>query len=122
MKLWHGGDSEQEAFDTLKEKLLTAPVLAHPDFSQPFILETDAFNKGFGAVLLQEQEEVKRVIVYARRGLRAPEHNMENYSSMKLELLAMKRSITEKFRHYLIGNYLTVLTDNTPYVMSCYLQ
>ncbi len=84
MKPWHWGDSEQKAFDTLKEKLQTAPVLAHPDFSQPFILETDASNKGLGAVLLQEQEGVKRVIAYTSRGLRTPERNMENYSSMKL--------------------------------------
>lgn len=39
---------------------------------------------------------------------------MENYSSMKLELLALKWAVTEKFREYLLGNHFTILTDNNP--------
>ena len=98
------------AFQKLKEKLTSAPVLAHPDFSKPFVVETDASFRGLGAVLSQEDG----VIAYASRGLRPAERNDANYSSMKLELLALKWAVTEKFRPYLIGSHFTVYTDNNP--------
>ena len=105
----------QVAFDKLRILLTTAPVLGYADFTKPFIVETDASNLGLGAVLSQEDENGKaRVISYASRRLRPPEKNMENYSSMKLELLALKWAVTDKFRSYLIGNEFTVYTDNNP--------
>ncbi|KAK3728734.1 hypothetical protein QZH41_002654 [Actinostola sp. cb2023] len=78
----------QKAFDTLKEKLTSPPVLGYVDFSKPFIVETDASNEGLGAVLSQEQDGQRRVIAYASRRLASTERNPTNYSSMKLELLA----------------------------------
>ena len=96
------------AFQRLKEKLTSAPVLAHPDFTKPFVVETDASFRGLGAVLSQEDG----VIAYASRGLRPAERNDANYSSMKLELLALKWAVTEKFRPYLMGSHFTVYTDN----------
>ncbi len=104
----------QASFDVLKEKLTSAPVLGFADFTAPFILETDASNQGLGAVLLQQQEEKKRVISYASRRLRNAERNDKNYSSMKLELLSLKWAVTEKFRSYLLGSKFTVITDNNP--------
>ena len=91
-------------------------MLAYPDISKPFIVETDAPDKGLGAVLSQKQDGKLRVIAYASRGLRGAERNMKNYSSMKLELLALKWAITEKFRsyRYLLGAEFEVLTDNNP--------
>jgi transposase InsO family protein len=106
----------QAAFDALKTALVSAPVLGFADFKKPFILETDASHDGLGAILSQEQEGKRRVIAYASRRLRPTEKNQANYSSMKLEFLAMKWAITEKFRHYLIGASFEVYTDNNPLV------
>lgn len=111
---WVWTETHQRALDTLKERLTTAPVLAFPDFTRPFIVEVDSSHTGIGAVLLQEQDSVKRVIAYASRGLRKAERNMQSYSSMKLELLGLKWAITEKFKDYLWGSHFTVYTDNNP--------
>ena len=60
----------QEGFGTLKRALTTAPVLAYPDYTQPFILETDASLKGLGAVLSQNGKDREvRVIAYASQSL-----------------------------------------------------
>ena len=105
----------QESFDKLKDALTSAPVLAYPDYSRRFILETDASLKGLGAVLTQEDDEGNFCIIsYASRMLKPYEHSMRNYSSAKLELLALKWAMCEKFKDYLIGSRFTVLTDNNP--------
>lgn len=104
----------EDSFEALKAKLVTAPVLAYADFSKPFILETDASYSGLGAVLSQATEGGIRPVAYASRGLRPTERNMSNYSSMKLELLALKWALTEKFREYLLGHKCVVFTDNNP--------
>ena len=103
-----------QAFQKLKDKLMTSPILGYPDFSKPFILETDASYQGLGAVLSQDQPEGRIVISYASRALRPTEKNMDNYSTMKLELLALKWAITEKFKEYLIGSKFIAYTDNNP--------
>lgn len=103
-----------KSFEALKTKLTTAPVLAYADFSLPFVLEVDASHGGLGAVLSQAQAGKVRPIAYASRGLRPTERNMVNYSSMKLEFLALKWAMTEKFREYLLGNKCVVYTDNNP--------
>ncbi|KAL7873914.1 hypothetical protein SRHO_G00048840 [Serrasalmus rhombeus] len=104
----------EQAFQSLKEWLTSAPVLAYADFSEPFVVEVDASHGGLGAVLSQEHDGKVRPIAFASRGLRPAERNMDNYSSMKLELLAVKWAVTEKFREYLLGNKFTILTDNNP--------
>ena len=88
----------QHPFDALKEALVTAPVLGYPDFSREFVLETDASLQGLGAVLSQQDETGKlHVIAYASRSLHQSERPMHNYSSAKLELLALKWVVLEKF-------------------------
>ena len=104
----------QKAFSELKHSLMTAPVWGYADYTKPFILETDASHQGLGAVLSQNIDGNKRVIAYVSRRLRPPEQNMAIYSSMRLELLALKWVIKEKFRSYLLGSQFEVYTDNNP--------
>ena len=112
-------DECNQAFNQLKMLLTTAPVLGHPDFNKPFVVETDSRHRRLGAVLAQDQDGKRVVLSYASRGLKGSERNMDNYSSRKLELLALKWAVTEKFRNILIGSSFTVFTDNNPL---CYLQ
>ena len=104
-------EEAQKAFDVLKLALTSVPVLRYPDFSRSFILEIDASLKGLGACLLQEDSEgIPHPIAYASRGLRGAENNYPDYSSFKLELLALKWAVVDTFRDYLIGISFTVLT------------
>ena len=110
----------QEAFDKLKLALTTAPVLAYPDYTKPFVLEMDASLKGLGTVLSQEDDDGNfHVTSYASHTLKPYERSMHNYSSAKLELLVLKWSMCKKFRDYLIGSKFTVLTDNHPLTYVC---
>lgn len=103
-----------DSFHQLKQALISAPVLAYADFQKPFVLEIDASHSGLGAVLSQEHDGKLRPVAFASRGLRPSEKNMQNYSSMKLEFLALKWAVSEKFREYLLGTSCTVYTDNNP--------
>ena len=104
-----------KAFDALKPALTTAPVLGCPNFEREFILKTDGSLRGLGAVLSQVYEEGKtHIIAYTSQTLRPSEKSMHNYSSAKLELLALNWAVTEKFRDYLLGSKFTVYTDNNP--------
>ena len=112
------GEEEQNAFDTLKSWCCQAPIFAYPNYKLPFILHTDSSLEGLGAVLYQVQNGVKRVIAYASRSVSKTEMN---YPVHKLEFLALKWAITDKFHDYLYGdNTFHVYTDNNPltYVLS----
>ena len=105
----------QKVFNVLKVALTTAPVLGYPNFNREFILETDASLRELGAVLSQIDEDGKvHVIAYTSQTLRPSEKSMHNYSSAKLELLALKWAVAKKFRDYLLGSKLNVYTDNNP--------
>lgn len=86
----------QQAIEYLKKELTCAPVLGYADFSLTFMLETDASNLCLGAVLYHLQDGRKKVISYASRRQGGAERNDRNYSSMKLELLALKWAVVEK--------------------------
>ena len=110
-------ESQQHAFEEIRQKLAEPPILAYADYSLPFQLHTDALTTGIGAVLYQNQDGVDRVVSYASRSLKDSERN---YPAHKLEFLALKWAITEKFHDYLYGASFEVYTDNNPltYVFS----
>lgn len=101
----------QAAFNTIIEKLTTAPILGFADPKLPYILHTDASTSGLGAALYQEQQGQKRVVAYASRGLSKCE---SRYPAHKLEFLALKWAVTEKFQDYLYGNTFLAVTDSNP--------
>ena len=98
-----------EAFNTLKEHLVHAPVLSYPCFDQDssqFILQTDASAVGLGAVLEQDGQ----VIAYASRSLT---HSERQYSTIQRECLAIVYAL-KQFRHYLLGRQFKLYTDHAP--------
>ena len=117
VKPWEWGQEQQQAFALLKEKLMSPPILAYPDFNSPFSLHVDASGSGLGAILYQNQGGQDRVIAYASRGLSPAE---KNYSTYRLEFLALKWAVTHKFHDYLYGASFIVYSDNNPltYVLS----
>ncbi len=116
-RTWLWGDEQEEAFRRIKLLLSEPPVLGYADYDKPFELHVDASQKGLGAVLYQEQDGVKRAISFASRALNRSE---SHYPAHKLEFLALKWAVTEKFNDYLYGQRFTVLTDNNPltYILS----
>ncbi|XP_044316714.1 uncharacterized protein LOC123037923 [Drosophila rhopaloa] len=107
-KRWLWEEPQQLAFEDLKNKLTEAPVLACPDFTRKFQLQTDASDYGLGAVLTQQAEEGERVVAYASRRLVKSE---ENYSATEKECLAIVWAI-RKLRCYLEGYRFDVITDH----------
>jgi hypothetical protein len=109
---WRWGKVEQEAFENLRDQLCELPILRHPDFKLPFILQTDASGYGLGAVLSQEFEDGEHPIVYASRSL---EDREMHYEVIEKEALAIAWGI-HQFRHYLLGKPFRVQTDHKPLV------
>ena len=98
----------ESAFQLLKEKLTTAPILAYPKLGQKYILDTDASKYGIGAVLSQEHDGHERVVAYASRTLSKAE---QNYCVTRRELLAIVVFV-KHFRHYLYAQDVLVRTDH----------
>jgi hypothetical protein len=96
--------NEQHAFDFLKEKMLAAPVLALPDFSIPFTVETDASKRGVGAVLTQKGHPLS----YLSKALGPTAQTMSTYEK---ECLAILLAV-EKWRSYLQHAQFTIITDH----------
>ena len=105
--IWN--DNCDNAFTTIKQLLVSAPILSCPDFSRPFVLQTDASSFGLGAVLTQPYEDGEKVICYLSRSLSRQERR---YSVTELELLAIIFAV-EKLRSYLDGVEFTVITDHS---------
>ncbi|CAF1253664.1 unnamed protein product [Rotaria sordida] len=97
-----------EAFNTLKKKLTTAPIMNTPNFEQPFILEVDAFEYGLGAILTQEYDDKKYVIAYASRTLSAIERR---YGATEREALTIVWA-TKHFRVYIERSKTLIRSDS----------
>lgn len=99
----------QESFDKLKTCLTSAPVLSHPDFSKPFVIQCDASQLGVGGVLYQVDENgEEHPISFMSRKLNTAQRN---YSVTEQECLAAVLSL-EKFRGYVEGMTFTIVTDH----------
>ena len=117
---WNWTSKCEAAFQTIKDKLMSPPVLAYADFSKPFIVHTDASTTGLVATLYQlDDNGVERVIAYASRSLSKSEMNAPAH---KLEFPALKWAVTEKFHDSLYGYKVHVLTDNNPLTYRLHIQ
>ncbi|KAL0560646.1 hypothetical protein IC582_001055 [Cucumis melo] len=94
----------EDSFQTLKQKLVTAPVLTVPDGSGSFVIYSDASKKGLGCVLMQQG----KVVAYASRQLKSHE---QNYPTHDLELAAVVFAL-KIWRHYLYGEKIQIFTDH----------
>ena len=105
-------DDCEKSFQQLKQLCSSTPILAYANNSKPFKLHIDAWNFRLGAVIYQtDKDSLHRVIKYANRTLSKYERN---YPVYKLEFLALKWAITDKFHEYLYGGNFDVYTDNNP--------
>ncbi|KAL0546391.1 hypothetical protein IC582_016299 [Cucumis melo] len=94
----------EDSFQTLKQKLVIAPVLTVPDGSGSFVIYSDASKKGLGCVLMQQG----KVVAYASRQLKSHE---QNYPTHDLELAAVVFAL-KIWRHYLYGEKIQIFTDH----------
>ena len=101
---WRG--KQQKAFDTLKYKIVTAPVLALLDIQQPFEIETDASGYAMGAVLMQ-----RRKPIYFHSETFSKE--VMAYPTYDKELYALVQSV-KKWKHYLMGKETIIHIDHQP--------
>lgn len=108
--VFHWSNDQEQAFNLLKEKLISAPLLQYPNFSAPFIVTTDASNYAVGAVLSQGEIGKDKPIAYASRTMNKHEGN---YSTTEKELLAILFGVNT-FRPYLYGYKFKIVTDHRP--------
>jgi transposase InsO family protein len=105
-------ETQENAFQHLKSKLIKQPILQYPDFSKEFVLTTDASNQGLGAVLSQGPIGKDLPIAYASRSLNSAE---SHYTTSEKELLAVVWA-TKYFRPYLYGRTFKIVSDHKPLV------
>lgn len=105
-------NEQKLAFNCLKEKLITAPLLQYSDFSQPFVITTDASNFAVSAILSQGSIGKDKPIAYASRTLNKAEGN---YSTTEKKLLAILFGVNT-FRPYIYGYKFKIVTDHRPLV------
>ena len=106
--LWN--EECQQSLDTLKEKMVTTPILVFPYWNQPFHVHVDASSIALGIVLTQPGEGgIDHPIAYSSINLSTAE---KNYTTTEREGLAMVYAL-QKFRHYLLGAPFKMFTDHS---------
>jgi len=97
-KEWKWKEEHQRAFEELKKKITSQPVLALPRREGKFRVETDASGHAIGGVLSQEQEEKWKPIAFLSRTMQLAEQNYKIYDK---ELLVIVEALA-KWRQYLL--------------------
>ena len=105
---WVWSKECNDAFFDLQKRLVSSPILTLPDFSLPFVLDTDASGDGLGAVLAQNVDGVERVVAYASRALSRTE---KKYCATRREMLALVWA-ARHYWPYLYGRKFTLRTDH----------
>ena len=96
------------AFETLREKLISAPIIRSPDYTLPFEIMCDASDLAIGAVLGQRVDKAPHAIYYASKTLSGAQLN---YTTTEKELLAVVYAL-DKFRSYILGSKVIVFSDH----------
>jgi hypothetical protein len=110
--IWSWTEDCSTSMKNLQQALIQSPVLLMPDFTKPFVVQTDASYVGIGAVLSQYtkigDEMIDQPVCYESRSLRKAERN---YAAYEIELLALVHAI-KKFRPFIMGSKFVVQTDH----------
>lgn len=110
---FHWGSEQQNAFETLKRKLASEPILKQPDFDRPFEVHCDASGVAIGACLVQRDDLGKpHAIAYYSRKLREGENK---FPTIDVEALAVVEAV-RTFDSYLYGRRFVIVTDHRPLV------
>ena len=105
-KCFQWGGKQQQAFEYLKENIISAPVLALPNLRQPFEIQTDASDYAMGAVLLQHGKPIAfHSETFNGAIIDHPTYDKELYALVKR---------VDKWKHYLMGKETIIHTDHQP--------
>lgn len=108
-KAFKWNEQAQSAFEEIKKRLCSAPLLMHPNYEKPFIVQCDASFHGVGAVLAQlDDDNVERPIAYMSKKLNKAQRN---YTVTEIECLAVVLAVL-KFRMYIEGHPFKIVTDH----------
>ena len=103
---WHWGEKEQAAFDEIKRRLSSDPILKYYDVTKPVTVSVDASMRGLGAAIIQENA----VVAYASRSLSETE---QRYAQIEKEALAVVFGCV-KFHKMIYGKSITIESDHKP--------
>ena len=101
-------ESCRSAFEEIKSRLVSAPIMLTPDWNNEFEIMCDASDYAMGAVLGQRTEKIFKAIYYARKTFNKAQ---ENYTTTEKEMLAIVFAC-EKFRLYILGSHIVIHTDH----------
>ena len=103
---WAWESEQQNAFEAIKQVIMTLPVLTYFDKTKKHTIQCNASKKGLGIVLLHESKPV----MYMSRALTETE---QKYSNIERELLAIVFAL-ERLNYYIFGRTITVQNDHQP--------